>query len=125
MVGKGGGVGHDVGVDVVVAVGAGMVGVGVDDGIGVAVMVAVGVVEGATVEVADGVIEDTVVVVAKLACVTVSLLFPASGSETVQPTRFSIITKPIIDQRLITGRLICLYSIRFTSDIKGFVRSTR
>jgi hypothetical protein len=125
MVGKGGSVGQGVGVEVAVTVGLGMVGAGVNDGTGVAVTVAVGVVEGAIADVADGVIKDTVVVAAKAACVTVSLLFLASGSDTAQPIRFSNSSKPIIDQRLMTGRFICLCSIRFTSDIKGFVRSTR
>jgi hypothetical protein len=105
-VGKGGSVGQGVGVDVVVAVGTGKVGVGVDGGIGVAVMVSAGVAEGVTVGVAEG----TGAIVAN----TVSLLLLASGSDTVQPTRFSIITNPIINQRLITRCFICLYSIRFT-----------
>lgn len=102
--------GQGVGVDVVVAVGTEKVGVGVDGGTGVAVMVSAGVVEGVTVGVAEG----TGVIVAKPTCVTVSLLLPASGSNIVQPTRFSIITNPIINQRLITRCFICLYSIRFT-----------
>jgi hypothetical protein len=109
MVGKGESVGQGVGVEVAVTVAAGVVGAGVDDGTGVAVTVAVAVTEGAIVEVADGVIKDTVVVAARTACVTVLPLLLASGSDTVQLAKLNItINNDIIDQRPIIKLFISL-----------------
>ena len=120
MVGRGGSVGHGVGVEVAVTVAAGVVGAGVDDGTGVAVTVVVAVTEGAIVEVADGVIKDTVVVAARAACVTVLPLLLASGSDTVQLAKLNItINNDIIDQRPIIKLFISLCNTRYTSRTVG------